>query len=53
VRLIDERWRPVAAEQLRLRRAGLPPTHRLIALPGVSRRARRLLGPLEELVDDT
>ena len=24
----------------------MPPTHRLLALPGVSRRSRRLLGPL-------
>jgi hypothetical protein len=42
----------VAAEQLRRREAGQAPSHRLIALPGVSRRSRRLLGPLQELVDD-
>jgi phosphatidylserine/phosphatidylglycerophosphate/cardiolipin synthase-like enzyme len=50
--VIAERWRPIASEQLRLRETGDPPTHRLIALPGVSRRSRRLLGPLVGLVDD-
>jgi phosphatidylserine/phosphatidylglycerophosphate/cardiolipin synthase-like enzyme len=50
--IIDNHWRPIAMEQLRRRNAGQPPTHRLIALPGVSKRARRLLGPLQELVDD-
>ena len=50
--VVDERWRPIAAEQLRRLRAGEPATHRLIALPGVSRRSRRLLGPLQGLVDD-
>jgi phosphatidylserine/phosphatidylglycerophosphate/cardiolipin synthase-like enzyme len=51
--LVDERWRPVATEQLERLRAGLPPTHRLMALPGISRRSRRLLGPLVGLVDDS
>ena len=32
--------------------ADLPPTHRLFALPGVSKRSRRILGPLEGLTDD-
>jgi hypothetical protein len=50
--VVDERWRPIAMEQLRRREAGEPPTHRLIALPGVSKRARRLLGPLQGMVDD-
>ena len=31
---------PIAAEQLERRERGLPPTHRLIALPGVSKRSR-------------
>ena len=31
---------------------GEPPTHRLLELPGVSRRSRRLLGPLTGLIDD-
>jgi phosphatidylserine/phosphatidylglycerophosphate/cardiolipin synthase-like enzyme len=52
IELIDERWIPIAAEQLRRRQAGERPSHRLIALPGVSKRSRRLLGPLEELFDD-
>jgi phosphatidylserine/phosphatidylglycerophosphate/cardiolipin synthase-like enzyme len=49
---VDEHWRPIAAEQLERRRSGGPPTHRLLAMPGVSRRTRRLLGPLEGLFDD-
>jgi phosphatidylserine/phosphatidylglycerophosphate/cardiolipin synthase-like enzyme len=49
---IDERWRPIAGEQLRRLREGAPPTHRLLAIPGVSRRSRRLLGPIIGLVDD-
>ena len=49
---IDERWHPIATEQARRQRAGAPPTHRLLALPGVSRRSGRLLGPLVGLVDD-
>jgi phosphatidylserine/phosphatidylglycerophosphate/cardiolipin synthase-like enzyme len=52
ITLIDEHWRPIASEQLRRREHGEPPTHRLIALPGVSKRTRRLLGPLQELIDD-
>jgi hypothetical protein len=52
VTVVDEHWRPVAAEQLARREDGRPPTHRLLALPGVSRRSRRLLGPLEGLTDD-
>jgi phosphatidylserine/phosphatidylglycerophosphate/cardiolipin synthase-like enzyme len=50
--VVDEHWRPTAAEQLRRRDAGLAATHRLCALPGVSRRSSRLLGPLEGLADD-
>jgi phosphatidylserine/phosphatidylglycerophosphate/cardiolipin synthase-like enzyme len=49
---VDQHWRPTAMEQLRRRRAGQEPTHRLIALPGVSRRSHRLLGPLSGLIDD-
>ena len=50
--VVDELWRPIATEQLRRLRAGAPATHRLLALPGVSRRSRRLLGPLVGLLDD-
>jgi phosphatidylserine/phosphatidylglycerophosphate/cardiolipin synthase-like enzyme len=49
---IDERWRPVALEQLRKLNQRQPATHRLLALPGTSRRSRRLLGPLAGLIDD-
>ena len=51
-RTIDTRWRPIALEQLERRRTGAPPTHRLLALPGVSSRSKRLLGPLVGLIDD-
>jgi phosphatidylserine/phosphatidylglycerophosphate/cardiolipin synthase-like enzyme len=50
--LVDREWMPVAREQLQRERDGSPPTHRLIALPGVSRRSARVLGPLTGLVDD-
>ena len=49
---VDDRWRPIAFEQLERLRAGAEPTHRLLALPGLSKRSRRLLGPLVGLVDD-
>ena len=50
--VVDKRWRPIADEQLERLHASAPPTHRLLALPGVSRRSRRLLGPLVGLIDD-
>src|SRR4051812_14761905 len=50
--VVDERWRPIASEQLERRRRGEPMTHHLTELPGVSRRSRRLLGPLDALVVD-
>ena len=50
--IVDELWKPITAEQLRRRENGQPPTHHLLGLPGVSRRSRRLLGPLQGLVDD-
>jgi phosphatidylserine/phosphatidylglycerophosphate/cardiolipin synthase-like enzyme len=53
VALVDERWRPIAAEQLARRDSGVPPSHRLLALPGVSKRSGRLLGPLVGLGDDS
>ncbi|HEY2439911.1 MAG TPA: phospholipase D family protein [Solirubrobacteraceae bacterium] len=52
VSLIDEHWRPIAHRELERRQAGLPPSHRLLELPGVSRRSTRLLGPLTGLLDD-
>src|SRR3954471_6756783 len=51
-KLIDEVWGPIADEQFARRRAGSPLTHRLIALEGVSRRAARLIGPIDALVVD-
>jgi phosphatidylserine/phosphatidylglycerophosphate/cardiolipin synthase-like enzyme len=51
-RLVDEVWWPTASDQLERRRAGSPLTHRLLLLPGVSRRSRRLLGPIQSLLVD-
>jgi phosphatidylserine/phosphatidylglycerophosphate/cardiolipin synthase-like enzyme len=50
--VIDELWRPLAAEQLERRRRGEPLTHRLLELPGVSRRSMALLGPIDGLLVD-
>ena len=50
--LIDEAWKPIAVEQRRRRDRGEALTHRLVELPGVSRRSRRLTGPLTGLVVD-
>ena len=50
--LIDAFWRPLAEEQLRRRASGKPHGHRLVQLPHVSKRARRLLGPLQGLLVD-
>jgi phosphatidylserine/phosphatidylglycerophosphate/cardiolipin synthase-like enzyme len=52
VRVIDELWRPIAGEQLERRKRGEPLTHRLLELPGVSRRSTGLLGPLDSLLVD-
>ena len=51
-RVIDELWKPIAYEQLARRREGLEPTHRVLQLPHLSRRTRRLLGPLQGLLVD-
>ncbi|HEX6024400.1 MAG TPA: phospholipase D family protein [Solirubrobacter sp.] len=51
-RIVDELWRPIATAQLERRRRGEPITHHLVELPGVSKRSRRLLGPLDALVVD-
>jgi phosphatidylserine/phosphatidylglycerophosphate/cardiolipin synthase-like enzyme len=51
-RVVDEVWKPMAEEQARRRDAGLPLTHRLCLLPQVSRRTRRLLGPVNGLLVD-
>jgi phosphatidylserine/phosphatidylglycerophosphate/cardiolipin synthase-like enzyme len=52
VEVVDGLWRPRAEEQLRLVQAGEAPTRRLSRLPHVSRRSRRLLGPLNGLLVD-
>lgn len=49
---VDQFWRPITTEQLARLKRGERPTHRLVALPGASRRSRRLLGPINELLDD-
>jgi phosphatidylserine/phosphatidylglycerophosphate/cardiolipin synthase-like enzyme len=51
-RVVDEQWKPVAEEQARRRSHGLPVTQRLCLLPHVSRKSRRLLGPLNGLLVD-
>jgi phosphatidylserine/phosphatidylglycerophosphate/cardiolipin synthase-like enzyme len=50
--VIDELWRPIAVEQLRRLRDGQPQSHRLRELPGVSRRAMALAGPVQSLLVD-
>ncbi len=51
-RVVDALWRPIAGEQLERRRRGEPLTHRLLELPGVSRRSMALLGPVDGLLVD-
>lgn len=51
-RVIDELWRPIAEDQLARQRASLPATHRLLHLPAVSRRTKRLIGPMRGLLVD-
>jgi phosphatidylserine/phosphatidylglycerophosphate/cardiolipin synthase-like enzyme len=52
VRAIDDLWKPISKEQLHRRSTGVPLTHRVVRLPQVSRRTRRILGPLDSLVVD-
>jgi phosphatidylserine/phosphatidylglycerophosphate/cardiolipin synthase-like enzyme len=52
IRAIDELWKPISKEQLDRRTSGQPLTHRLVRLPHVSRRTRRILGPLNSIVVD-
>jgi phosphatidylserine/phosphatidylglycerophosphate/cardiolipin synthase-like enzyme len=53
VEIVDEHWKPIADEQLERYQSGGAATHRLRGLRGVSRRSRRLLGPLDGLVADS
>lgn len=50
--VIDKVWKPIAEEQGERRKRGQRLTHRLSTLPGISRRSRLLLGPLQGLVVD-
>jgi phosphatidylserine/phosphatidylglycerophosphate/cardiolipin synthase-like enzyme len=50
--VVDELWRPIAAEQRERRNRGEPLTHGLVQLPATSRRSERLLGPVQALVVD-
>jgi phosphatidylserine/phosphatidylglycerophosphate/cardiolipin synthase-like enzyme len=50
--VVDELWRPIAAEQRERRSRGEPLTHGLVELEAVSRRSERLLGPLQALIVD-
>jgi phosphatidylserine/phosphatidylglycerophosphate/cardiolipin synthase-like enzyme len=50
--LVDERWKPISAEQFERRTSGLPLTHRLVRLPQSTGRMGRLLGPLQGLLVD-
>jgi len=50
--VVDTLWRPLAEEQASREERGLPRTHRLTLLPGVSKRARRLMGPVRGLLVD-
>jgi len=52
IAVIDGLWKPIAREQAERRKRGERATHRLTMLPGISRRSRLLLGPLQGLVVD-
>jgi phosphatidylserine/phosphatidylglycerophosphate/cardiolipin synthase-like enzyme len=52
IQVIDELWRPTAKKQLENLEAGRPLEHRLVMLPGVSRRARRISGVVKARVYD-
>jgi phosphatidylserine/phosphatidylglycerophosphate/cardiolipin synthase-like enzyme len=50
--VVDQLWRPIAQRERELAAAGRPAQHRLLELPGVSRRSMALLGPLQGFVVD-
>ena len=50
--VIDSLWKPIAREQLERVRRGESPTHRLMLLPGISKSAGLLKGPLQGLTVD-
>jgi phosphatidylserine/phosphatidylglycerophosphate/cardiolipin synthase-like enzyme len=51
-KVFEDKWKPIAKRQLELRESGRPITHRLVELPGVSKRSKRLLGPVQSLFVD-
>jgi phosphatidylserine/phosphatidylglycerophosphate/cardiolipin synthase-like enzyme len=50
--VVDQLWKPIAEEQLQRHIAGDPLTHRLMRLPAVSRRTKRLVGPMRGMLVD-
>jgi phosphatidylserine/phosphatidylglycerophosphate/cardiolipin synthase-like enzyme len=52
IQAIDDLWKPISKDQLELRDAGRPLTHRLVRLPNMSRRSARALGPIASLLVD-
>ena len=50
--VIDNLWKPLSREQRARYERRAPLTHRLVELPGISRRSGRLLGPLKGLLVD-
>ncbi len=50
--VMDNVWQPVALDQLQRREAGQPMTRRVARLPHVSKRSKRLLGPLQTFLVD-
>ena len=50
--IVDERWRPLAEEQLARRERGEATPHKVHLLPHVSRRAKGVLGPLNGFLVD-
>src|SRR3954453_14720635 len=50
--VVDQLWKPIAEEQLQRHIAGDRLTHRLMRLPAVSRRSRRLAGPMRGMLVD-
>jgi phosphatidylserine/phosphatidylglycerophosphate/cardiolipin synthase-like enzyme len=50
--VVDQLWKPIAEDQLQHQIAGDRLTHRLMRLPAVSRRSRRLLGPIRGMLVD-
>ncbi len=44
--VVERLWEPIAEDELARIEQRRPPAHRLVKLPGVSRRHRRVLGPI-------